>query len=143
MRGLNSIVYASSATLCLSEDDLQNLLEGSRALNSVEEITGVLFFSAGNFIQYIEGPDVALSRVYSRICLDKRHRKITQLFSQPVAERFFSGWPMGYAPAQVQDFDEMLSAPWPPLTRVASASSDLSGIRLRHGVWLRLKNGGI
>lgn len=142
MRNLNSIVYVSTATRELSEEDLQSILGCSRNRNISEGITGVLFFSSGNFIQYLEGPDVPLSRVYSLICSDRRHQRITQLFNEPVKDRFFSGWSMGYAAAQVPDFDELLSAPWPSLTYAASMPPALPGIMLLHRVWLRLQQAG-
>lgn len=75
---------------------MSQLLEKARARNQVESVTGVLVFAEGTFHQYIEGPRDGLLRVYDVILRDPLHHHIFELVNEPIAERDFGQWSMGY-----------------------------------------------
>jgi len=93
---LISIIYASSAVNLFSEAELIDLLKKSRENNAAEDITGMLLYKDGNFIQVIEGPEEAINRLYQKILRDPRHHHIIQLGKQPIPERQFPDWSMGF-----------------------------------------------
>jgi hypothetical protein len=49
----------------VTPNDLQHILEGARRRNVEEDISGVLLYADGYFMQYLEGPEAGLHRVYA------------------------------------------------------------------------------
>jgi len=102
-----SVVYISSATQEFSHEDLVELLAVSRRNNQASQITGMLLYSGGNFIQVLEGERSAVELVYARIAVDLRHRSVMRLLEQNIESRQFANWSMGFAvatdlPAELQ-----------------------------------------
>jgi hypothetical protein len=93
---LLGLVYVSSATHWLSPAELQRLLERARERNAREGITGVLLYSYGNFMQYLEGPADGVARVYDSIRADTLHSGIIELLREPIRTREFDDWAMGF-----------------------------------------------
>jgi len=50
-----AIVYVSTASNELKDEEIQNILSSSNTWNNKNDITGLLLFSEGNFFQIIEG----------------------------------------------------------------------------------------
>lgn len=93
---LYHLIYLSIATVEMAEPQLLELLEVSRENNSRDEITGLLLYKDGRFMQLLEGPEKEVCATYSRIVRDLRHRDVTILLEGPIAERDFSEWSMGF-----------------------------------------------
>lgn len=91
-----SITYVSSAIQLFTTTELHALLQKSREANLKYGITGMLLYNAGSFMQAIEGPDAAIYQLYRNIQRDKTHHLVTTLIDQPVAERAFPAWSMGF-----------------------------------------------
>jgi len=89
------VVYLSKATSPLGADDLVDLVNVASEKNAKCGITGLLLYSAGNFIQALEGPEASVERILSRILKDDRHRDLRMLIDETDHERIFSGWLMG------------------------------------------------
>jgi hypothetical protein len=51
------LVYVSTATELFSDDALVDLLRHSRTANENAHLTGMLLYSAGNFMQALEGDE--------------------------------------------------------------------------------------
>lgn len=96
MEYLTRLLYVSRARQGLTDDDILNILETSRARNARERITGVLCYGRGYFAQIIEGPDNALLQLYMDIVGDPRHGDCLLLYLSPTWERLFAQWTMGY-----------------------------------------------
>lgn len=90
------LVYVSSATTLMSEEELVALLQGAREINARQGITGLLLYSSGNFIQVIEGEEVAVEELFQKISLDPRHSNIIILLKRPLQQRMFADWSMGF-----------------------------------------------
>lgn len=96
--GLLSILYSSSAVEPFDDERLLALLRQSRANNERHALTGMLLYRGGRFVQVLEGPESAVREVVERIGRDPRHTKMRMLFEEPITERQFAAWTMGYEP---------------------------------------------
>lgn len=93
---LYAIVYVSTAARVLTLGELRHIQERAQARNTREHVTGILLFSEGTFMQYLEGPAVGLARVYEFIKADPHHYGIVDLIREPVLHREFSEWAMAF-----------------------------------------------
>lgn len=71
--------------------------------NRENDITGMLLYSGGNFLQVLEGPPDAVAATYQRIAQDPRHTNCFTLLEQDVPQRQFSQWSMGCRQLSAQD----------------------------------------
>lgn len=101
-----SLIYSSVSTRPLGEDDLGALLAQSRESNEREDITGVLLFRNGYFLQVLEGPDAAVRAKLDRIKHDERHTQVRVILEELVEDRQFPEWTMGF-PAAERDLEEV------------------------------------
>lgn len=74
--------------------NLAELLGASARNNERDEITGVLAFSEGMFIQALEGRREAVDGLMTRLRADSRHRDIIVLGEDHASERAFPVWIM-------------------------------------------------
>jgi hypothetical protein len=74
-----SLIYSSVATDTFGEADLAGLLAQSRTANERNDVTGMLLFRNGYFLQVLEGPDAAVREKMAVIKTDPRHTKVTML----------------------------------------------------------------
>ncbi|MFO1242721.1 MAG: BLUF domain-containing protein [Rickettsiales bacterium] len=93
---MHTIAYVSTAKLPFSEEALIQLLEKSRDNNKRFEITGMLLYKDGNFMQVIEGPKEAVTDLYRNICADPTHYNVLTLIDQVAEYRSFPDWQMGF-----------------------------------------------
>jgi hypothetical protein len=101
------LVYLSSASNLLSEDELTNILHRSRQKNSESGITGILLYFNGNIIQVLEGKQEEVNRVYDKIRQDPRHNQIIELYKSPIEQRAFPAWLMGYKTLSTYDMEHL------------------------------------
>ena len=101
------LVYASSAVNLFSEEDLAKLLEVSRRNNEKVEITGLLLYSSGNFMQVLEGPEKNVIETHNRIAKDPRHSGLITLVQGPREAREFTEWSMGFKRLDGSDRPQM------------------------------------
>ncbi len=100
-----SITYLSSATSLMSPDQLVDMLHAIRPRNAERGVTGMLLYSGGNIIQTLEGPDDAVLATYGAITADPRHKGLIEIFRDPVEERSFPDWSMGFSNLRGVDAD--------------------------------------
>lgn len=105
MTNLIHLIYASASARPLAPQELGNILTASRRNNTQNGVTGMLLHSAGSFFQVLEGEEDIIDQVFTRIEQDSRHVKTTCIIREPIAQRTFSEWTMGYA-----DVDERETA---------------------------------
>jgi hypothetical protein len=91
-----SIVYSSTATVDFTDADLVGLLVVSRNNNDFDQITGVLAFREGRFLQLLEGPMDAVRARMRIIERDPRHKNVTILLQEVTQTRQFPDWTMGF-----------------------------------------------
>ncbi len=93
---LHQLLYVSSATETFQEDDLVPILEKARENNTKLNITGMLLYHEGSFIQVLTGPKDAVENLYSKIEKDDRHKNSRILLKHDVDSRQFENWTMGF-----------------------------------------------
>jgi hypothetical protein len=91
------LMYVSRASNSVNQNELVAILKKSKANNAGSGITGVLCFSAGIFLQVLEGGRSQVSALYNKIVNDSRHYEVVLLSYEEVGERAFAGWSMGRA----------------------------------------------
>jgi hypothetical protein len=117
---LVQVVYVSSARRPFSEKQLIELLRRARANNERAHITGMLLYHEGNFIQALEGPQSAVAKLHEKIARDSRHTGMLTLLDEPIQERRFGGWSMGFTnidqmtAAELEGFSAFLREPLTP-----------------------------
>ncbi|MEB0263711.1 BLUF domain-containing protein [Mucilaginibacter sp. 10B2] len=94
---MKNIVYVSTAVNLMHENQLFDILHNSRLHNQALNISGVLLYSEGTFIQVLEGKDGMINALYARIKADQRHKDIITLIDEPITEKSFAQWLMGFA----------------------------------------------
>lgn len=94
---LKTICYVSSAKQNLSIIDQQFIFDQTLKKNTSLDISGVLVFNEGNFMQIIEGENDKISILYDKIKEDSRHHNIIEIINNPVKEKLFEGFETGYA----------------------------------------------
>jgi hypothetical protein len=90
------LVYTGSGVNPLSKDVLLQLLDKARRYNESLEITGMLLYKDGNFMQALEGDEAQVHSLSARIAKDPWHKDIRILLDSPCAEREFPDWSMGF-----------------------------------------------
>ena len=91
-----TLVYSSIAVKPLSGSELLDLLEQSRDKNLRLEVTGLLLYKEGSFMQALEGDEEVVRALYATIRKDRRHHHVLTLLATPVAARQFPDWSMGF-----------------------------------------------
>ena len=111
------IVYVSSAVTPFTHSELTDLLEKSRVNNAGLDVSGMLLYKDGNFMQVLEGEEGAVRTSYDKIARDPRHRGLLVLLQGMLAERQFPDWSMGFRDLKAADvlavpgYDEFLNTP--------------------------------
>ena len=94
---LKQVIYVSERT-DLSDDSLTNIFDTSHKNNPEKSITGCLLIGSNSYLQFLEGPSLAVEELYSKIIVDCRHKNVKQLHDQSVEKRLFLSQSMKFAP---------------------------------------------
>ena len=109
---MHAIAYVSSASWNLLQEQLDRIVAESRRLNALNGITGVLLHCDGNFMQYIEGDEGAVMETFARIRASESHYQVNELMNQPIHEREFADWAMGWFLPTPDEFVALVAARW-------------------------------
>jgi hypothetical protein len=101
------IVYVSTATRLMSENELIDLLNVSRAKNKKYNVTGMLLYCEGTFMQVLEGDKRWIDLIYKTIELDIKHKNIIKLADGKLAKRNFPDWAMAFASVNAETLLEI------------------------------------
>jgi len=91
-KDLVELSYLSEAVSDMSFLGLMRLLEGARAFNLKNGVTGILLYDNQQFGQIIEGERANVMKVWKRIQDDKRHHRVKLLEIREISERSFPDW---------------------------------------------------
>lgn len=94
---MRRLMYCSSSTGQWSgslSNDLARILMQSRHHNHEANVTGVLCFKEGHYLQVLEGPSESVGKTYRRIKSDSRHANVELLLDETTEERLFERWAM-------------------------------------------------
>jgi hypothetical protein len=73
---------------------LADIFSAARKKNAELQITGLLSYRGGHYIQVLEGDDSIVDQLFSKIRLDPRHEQIVVLFDFKITQRCFPDWDM-------------------------------------------------
>jgi len=90
------VIYASAATKPYTQTDLVDLLKSARERNSAADISGMLLYHDGSFLQVLEGPDQDVDALYAKIQKDPRHTDFLLLLRKSIQKKEFENWSMGF-----------------------------------------------
>lgn len=97
-----TLIYGSSANRKMTEQELIDILRTSRENNEKKNITGMLLYDDGNFLQVLEGEEEDVTSLYKTIQQDPRHHSVFTYVKQPITERLFGDWEMGFIDMEKQ-----------------------------------------
>jgi hypothetical protein len=92
---LFQLLYLSRTTLAWSPAELERLVTLSQQRNAADDLTGLLLYGRGHFVQLLEGRRQALLLTFDRISRDTRHADVQVLLDGRIEQRAFAGWSMG------------------------------------------------
>jgi hypothetical protein len=80
----------------IDENQLNELFYQSILNNTSQNITGILLYKEGTFIQILEGKDRAINNLFKTIHDDKDHNNITKIIDRRIEKRLFENFRAGY-----------------------------------------------
>jgi hypothetical protein len=87
-----TICYISSARADITENELTQLFGTTENNNTGKNITGILLYESGKFLQVLEGDEQVLKSLYEKIEADSRHNNIFVILNQPCKRRIFENY---------------------------------------------------
>ena len=105
------LLYLSNAKPELKQAELDRILEVSRKNNPSRDITGLLVFANGVFIQVLEGPSSEVTNLFETICDDTRRQEVAMLGEYVGQERIFSKWSMGFLQSTFDELTRITDSP--------------------------------
>ena len=94
MEDLIRVIYVSAASLDISEHDTVKFLNEARKANRRNDISGMMLYIDGCFLLSLEGQAARVDVASREIFSDKREMRM--ILREPIAEREFPEWIMGF-----------------------------------------------
>jgi len=104
---MKQILYASTASHAMTETELLELLKQARKRNKANDVTGIMLYHKGYFVQLLEGDADAVDTIYQSISKDKRHHNVNLIGSYDIQERSFGEWNMGFKEISRQNIESI------------------------------------
>jgi hypothetical protein len=73
-----------------------DILKVSRENNTTRDVTGLLLYKGGNFMQALEGPEDVVMALYEKIKKDPRHKSVSIISKEQIQKRQFPAWEMAF-----------------------------------------------
>lgn len=84
---------------------LSEIFSIARRNNKIHDITGVLSYRNGYYIQALEGPKESVDQLFAQINLDSRHRDVALVLDTTITKRSFPLWSMKLFQALNENID--------------------------------------
>ncbi len=91
-----SLIYVSTSVSLLNDNELLDILKVSRENNISRDITGLLLYKGGNFMQVLEGDEDVVTALYEKIKTDSRHKGTFTISREQIQARQFPAWEMAF-----------------------------------------------
>lgn len=98
-----SVAYTSYASQALTQQDLEQILKSARLRNSELNVTGVLLYVGGCFMQYLEGAQRDLYEVLEFVVTATQHHQIRMGEFVPLEKRIYPDFSMAFMSTQLVD----------------------------------------
>jgi hypothetical protein len=91
---LCQLVYISqiTSTGLSGPSTLNDISETSIEQNQADNVTGILCYGNGYFLQCVEGSEQALTNLKNRLLIDDRHKELQILDFSEISQRRFTNW---------------------------------------------------
>lgn len=93
----HTICYISNQTKQLSENELDALFQFILENNPPRNITGILLYNNGIFLQVLEGEKEVLKNLFKSIKADQRHHNVLTVLEQKIESRIFENYKAGFS----------------------------------------------
>ncbi len=94
---LHQFAYISNEKQYFTDEDLRVLMMRAREKNKRMELTGLLLYDNGTFLQVLEGPQDSIEIMKQELLNDSRHENMDVIYSSDkLFEREFANWRMGF-----------------------------------------------
>ncbi len=124
MEDLIQVIYVSSVATGISEHDTVKFLNEARKANRKNDVSGLMLYIDGCFLQLLEGQAADVDGVCSTIFHDQRQMR--RIFREAVAEREFPEWTMGFEAVAPLEAARLLGEPllFDSVSRVANIKAN-------------------
>jgi hypothetical protein len=109
MEDLIHVIYVSSAAPDITEHDTVKFLNEARKANRKNDVSGMMLYIGGCFLQLLEGEATKVDMVCRTIFQDKREMRL--VLREPTAEREFPEWTMGFEAIAPHEAARLLGEP--------------------------------
>ena len=99
------LLYISNAVNLMSNEELEALLDKARIKNRELNITGMLVYHEGSFIQILEGEEAIVKDSFESISKDPRHNDIMLIDEHSIDKRSFESWEMAFHQLHFNDIE--------------------------------------
>ncbi|MBD1394436.1 BLUF domain-containing protein [Mucilaginibacter glaciei] len=93
---MKPIVYLSTAVELMTDQPLTDLLTVACKNNAFRNVSGILLYSEGTFLQVLEGAEDDVDKIFNIIAKDPRHKNLVTLADEPINQREFANWSSGF-----------------------------------------------
>lgn len=100
---VHQLLYFSKALPHIGIKDVEEILEKAHQFNAEHELTGVLIFHSGIFLQLLEGEKAEVEGLFAKIRADRRHKNVLRFLERTADLRIFPDWSMAYC--SLNEFD--------------------------------------
>jgi hypothetical protein len=109
MEDLIHVIFVGSAASDFSEHDTVKFLNEARKANRKHDVSGMMLYIGGCFLQLLEGEAAKVDSVCRMIFRDKREMR--KILREPIAEREFPEWTMGFEAVAPHEVARLLGEP--------------------------------
>lgn len=119
------------SNLFKGDSTIDDILNTAKKFNSENDITGMLVFRGGVFLQLLEGDKDQVLNLFGRIASDLRHESIRVVIKQNSEERIFPHWTMAYKKLEDMDLEAVNKIiPWKDITEVTKEGHIISNKKI-------------
>ena len=116
-------VYTSAAIQPMPKSKLYKILWDSRVRNKLADVTGLLVYVDGNFLQVLEGEEAVVSTLLEKISKDLRHYDVKVVYKAVIEKRTFNAWQMAYVSPSPKEL-----ATWAGLSNTTTLETTLKAL---------------
>lgn len=109
MQDLIHVIYVSSAPPEMSEHDTVKFLNEARKANRQNDISGMMLYTGGSLLLLFEGEATKVDAACSTVFWGKREMRM--ILREPIAEREFPEWTMGFETIEPLEAARLLGEP--------------------------------
>lgn len=103
------IVYTSKASTDVDDAQVVKIHMTALKNNVQRDVTGMLLYTKGTFLQVIEGEASTIDRLLEKIRSDTRHHDVEIVVRNSIKHREFKNWSMGYRRLDDSDVKALLN----------------------------------